>query len=90
MQSKKTFVNHIYESISTGTGGMTVPVSPTIDNINGFVLHGESCIGVDYVPAGTYGSLIWVEFELKEEPPVCQYLTLNFSTPYGEVTFVLD
>ena len=78
------------EYMSHRPGGMTVPVSPTIDNVNGFVLHGESCMGAEYVPAGTVGSLIWVELELKAEPPVCQYLTMNFSVPYGEDTFVLD
>ena len=72
------------------TGGMTVPVTPTIDNTNGFVLHGESCMGAYYVPAETVASLIWIEFELKQEPPICQYLTLNFSVPYGSDTFVLD
>jgi len=78
------------EWITHRTGGMIIPVSPTIDNVNGFVLHGESCMGDDYVPSGTYGSLIWIEFVLKQEPPVCQYLTLNFSVPYGEDTFALD
>lgn len=78
------------EWITHRTGGVTLPMSPTIDNVNGFVLHGESCMGDGYVPAGTYGSLIWIEFTLKQEPPVCQYLTLNFSVPHGEDTFVLD
>jgi len=71
------------------TGGATVPVTPVIDNTAGYVLHGESCLGENYVPGPIVASLIWVEFQLKEVPPL-NHLTLNFSAPYGEDTFVLD
>jgi hypothetical protein len=71
------------------TGGATVPVSPVIDNTKGYVLHGESCLGADYVPGPIVASLIWVEFQLKEIPPT-DHLYVNFSTPYGEDTFILN
>jgi hypothetical protein len=71
------------------TGGATVPVSPVIDNAKGYVLLGESCLGNDYVPGPIAASLMWVEFQLKEMPPI-DHLNINFSAPYGEDTFVYD
>jgi len=71
------------------TGGGTVPVPPVIDNKKGYVLFGESCIGSDYVPGPVTASLMWVEFILKETPPL-NHLTVNFSVPYGKDTFILN
>jgi hypothetical protein len=71
------------------TGGGTVPVSPVIDNTKGYVLHGESCMGADYVPGPIVASLMWVEFQLKKIPPT-DHLYINFSIPYGEDTFILN
>jgi hypothetical protein len=70
------------------TGGVTTPVSPVIDNTKGYVLHGESCVGVYYVPGPVVASLMWVEFKLKKIPPTD--LEINFSKPYGEDTFILN
>jgi hypothetical protein len=70
------------------TDGATIPISPVIDNARGYVLHGESCLGTDYVPGPVVASLMWVEFQLKKIPPAD--LEINFSKPYGEDTFILN
>jgi hypothetical protein len=50
------------------TGHATVPVVPAIDYIGGSVVHGESLVGLDEVPANM-DSLFWVEFEIIAAPP---------------------
>ncbi len=66
------------------TGHTTMPVTPTIDNIGGSVLHGETLLGDDNETG--YGSLIWVEFNLTQIPPQ-NHLAINFS---NLDTFVLN
>ena len=66
----------------------TVSVLPTIDNDAGFILCGESLLAADERNPG-YGSLVWVEFNLKETPPANQF-NLSFSEPYGIDTFILN
>ena len=48
-------------------GHGTVPVTAIIDNVNGYVLHGESLVGTDSRPAG-WGSLSIVEFVVTAVP----------------------
>ncbi len=66
------------------TGQTTVPVSPIINNVVGYVQHGETLLA-DVNVTG-YGSLIWVEFNLTRIPPQ-NHLAMNFDT---DDTFVLD
>ncbi|NIO37656.1 hypothetical protein GTO27_08125 [Candidatus Bathyarchaeota archaeon] len=83
--------NHGYTAGSVSDffeGHSTIPVSPIIDYVQGFVLYGESLIGADSREAG-YGSLMWAEFNLTEVPDQ-NHLTINFSTPYGGDTFILN
>jgi hypothetical protein len=65
-----------------------MPVTPIVNNEEGYILHGETLLGNDERVPG-YGSLIWVEFNLTEIPPQ-NHFTLNFSKPYGIDTFVLS
>jgi hypothetical protein len=46
----------------------TIPMAPVIDNILGYVLHGESGIWPSVRDPG-YGSLFWAEFEIVAVPP---------------------
>jgi hypothetical protein len=64
-----------------------IPITPRINNEEGYILHGESLLGNDEKAPG-YGSLIWVEFNLTQIPPQNRS-TLCFSTPYGIDTFIL-
>jgi hypothetical protein len=64
-----------------------MPVTPRINNEEGYILHGESLLGNDEKAPG-HGSLIWVEFNLTQIPPQNRS-TLYFSTPYGIDTFIL-
>ncbi|MFX0085579.1 MAG: hypothetical protein ACFFAU_07890 [Candidatus Hodarchaeota archaeon] len=64
-----------------------IPVTPKIDNDEGYVLHGESLLGNDEKAPG-YGSLIWIEFKVTQIPPQ-NHSTIYFSTPYGIDTFIL-
>jgi hypothetical protein len=70
------------------TGGGTVPVVPLIDNDIGYVEHGESCSGVDYVPGPVVASLAWTEFEILTAP-VEGNLTSQLGINNTD-TFVLD
>ncbi|UCG90262.1 MAG: hypothetical protein JSU57_00620 [Candidatus Heimdallarchaeota archaeon] len=64
-----------------------MPVTPRVNNEEGYILHGESLFGNDGKAPG-YGSLIWVEFNLTQIPPQNRS-TLRFSMPYGIDTFIL-
>jgi len=64
-----------------------MPVTPRINNEEGFILHGESLLGNDEKTPG-YGSLIWIEFNLSQIPPQ-NLSTIYFSMPYGIDTFIL-
>lgn len=70
------------------TGHMAMTGTPVIDNVVGSVLTGETLLGTDFREPG-HGSLIWVEFALKEIPPQ-NHLTVNFSIPYDVDTYVLN
>jgi hypothetical protein len=70
------------------TGGGTVPVVPVIDNDIGYVEHGESCSGVDYVLGPVVASLAWVEFDILTAP-VEGNLTSQLGINNTD-TFVLD
>jgi hypothetical protein len=65
-----------------------MPVTPIVNNEEGYILHGETLLGNDERVPG-YGSLVWIEFKLLEIPPQ-NHFTLNFSSPYGVDTFVLN
>jgi hypothetical protein len=65
----------------------SMPITPEINNEEGYVLHGESLLSNDEKAPG-YGSLMWVELSLKEIPPQ-NHSALYFSTPYGSDTFIL-
>ncbi len=82
----------------TGTGKSlfftpkgTIPVTPTIDNTAGFVVHGESLVGSDSVPAGT-GTLFWIEFKITTAPQNDETLSslISVEDPAAGNTFVLD
>ena len=69
----------------------SIPVTPTLDNTAGFVVHGESLVGSDSVPAGT-GTLFWIEFRIMAAPPQGETLTslISVEDPAGGNTFILD
>jgi len=72
-------------------GSITVPVAPIIDHATGYVLHGESLMGLVQRDPGQ-GSLIWVEFEVIASPPPGGSLEsdLDITTTYPDDTYVLD
>lgn len=61
-----------------------IPVSPKIDNVGGNVTHGASLIGADSA-SGT-GVMCQITFQVVGVGTS----DLNFSTPYGKDTFLLD
>jgi hypothetical protein len=72
------------------TGHGAIPVSPTIDNQTGSVVHGESLIGFDQVPAGST-SLFWIEFMIMAAPAGEETLTSLVSIDTNtDNTFILD
>ena len=72
------------------TGHATVGVSPSIDNTTGFVVHGESMVGIDQAAAGS-GSLFWVEFTIMAAPVGDETLTSLVSVDSNpDNTFILD
>ena len=72
------------------TGHGTVGVSPSIDNMTGFVAHGESLVGLDQAAAGS-GSLFWVEFVIMAAPVADETLTsLVLVDTNPDNTFILD
>jgi len=73
------------------TGHGSIPVTPTIDNTAGFVVHGESLVGADSVPATADSTLFWVEFEIVAAPPATDTLTSQIAVdPDPGNTFILD
>ena len=73
------------------TGHNVIPVTPTIDNATGYVVHGESLMGSDSVAAGT-NSLFWIEFQIVAAPAEGETLTSQISVedPALTNTFILD
>jgi len=73
------------------TGHGTIPVTPTIDNTTGFVVHGESLVGSDSVPAGS-NSLFWIEFRIMAAPQNGETLSSLISVEDSAAgnTFILD
>jgi hypothetical protein len=69
-------------------GHATVPVAPTIDYDEGYVLHGESMIGVDS-ENGT-GSLFWVEFEVISAPNETTGMFMSELDINTSFTYLLD
>jgi len=71
------------------TGGSTSPINPIINNIDGYVCHGESLQGINSVPP-VIASLCWIEFEVVR---LCvnndkTVLSISFEDPFA--TYVLD
>ncbi len=66
----------------------TITIPPIIENIQGYVIVGETLLENDTRSPG-YGSLLWIEFSLKTLPNQEQF-DFIFSEPYGVDTFVLD
>jgi hypothetical protein len=66
----------------------TITVPPIIENIQGYVIAGETLLENDTRSSG-YGSLLWIEFSLSTRPNQEQF-DFVFSEPYGVDTFVLD
>ena len=64
-----------------------IPVTPHINNEEGYILHGESLLANDEKAPG-YGSLMWIELNLTQIPPQNRS-TIYFSSPYGIDTFIL-
>ncbi|MCD6240393.1 hypothetical protein J7K27_02560 [Candidatus Bathyarchaeota archaeon] len=68
-----TFLDAIATGYTAGAtseffqGLITMPVSPQINDAEGYVLHGESLIGTAQRDPG-YGSLMWIEFEVTAAP----------------------
>ena len=73
------------------TGHGTIPVTPITDNVTGSVVHGESLVGSDLVPAGT-NSLFWIEFQIIAAPAPGETLTSQIAVenPAEGNTFILD
>jgi len=67
------------------TGHANVPIPAIIDNVQGFVLIGESLLGSD-IRAPANASLFYAEFEIMAEPDVNNTLTcgLNFDFSTGD------
>jgi hypothetical protein len=71
------------------TGGIfaghgTIPVTPTIDNETGLIIHGASLVGADVVSGS--GILVQATFKVL----AIGKSGLNFSRPYGADTFLLN
>lgn len=69
----------------------TVPVTPTIKNDLGYVLHGETCVSPGYRAVPYCQSLFWIEFRVKAVPGKGEKLTsLIDIDPSITKTFVVD
>lgn len=66
----------------------TITITPIINQSQGFVVAGETLLENDTRSPG-YGSLLWIEFNLKSQQTQGQFEIL-FSEPYGDDTFLLD
>lgn len=73
-----------YPSDHVFAGKPYIPVTPVIDNTNGYVTFGASLMG-DVFFTGS-GALCQIEFKILKRG----YSHLNFSEPYGADTFLLD
>ena len=69
----------------------TIPVIPIIDNVTGYVLHGESLVGAAVNNLGA-GTLFWVEFVVTDVPPKSGSISFDFdiTTTYPDDTYVMD
>lgn len=76
------------EAVYPATGGMfegkmIIPVTPTIDNEEGYVLHGASLMGID--SSSGSGVLCQITFEVL----AIGESGIEFSEPYGDKTYLL-
>ena len=67
----------------------TVAVIPIIDNVTGYVFHGESLTGLEVDNLGA-GTLFWIEFNVTFVPSELTTLTFDITTDYPDETYVLD
>jgi hypothetical protein len=68
----------------------TMPVDPVINNVAGFVLHGESLVGVAQLSPGA-GTLFWIEFNVTSVSTGFLTLVFNMTATYAtEDTFIGD
>ena len=74
-----------YPSDHIFAGKMFLPVTPVIDNDEGFFLFGCSLMGAE-TPFSGSGTLCQANFKVK----AVGESYLNYSEPYGEDTFLLD
>ena len=73
-----------YPSDHVFAGKPYIPVTPVIDNTNGYITFGASLMGeASFIGNGT---LCQIEFKVLKRG----HSHLNFSEPYGEDTFLLD
>jgi hypothetical protein len=66
----------------------TVPVTPIINNVTGYVIHGEALTGTESKGPSS-GSLFWIEFEIWSAPAPGTTLTSLITTDSPD-TYVLD
>ena len=72
-------------------GHGSIPVTPTIDNTTGFVVHGQSLVGADSVAATAGSTLFQIQFEIITAPPATDTLTSQIAIdPDPGNTFILD
>jgi PKD repeat protein len=74
-----------YPSDHVFAGKSMVPVTPTINNVEGYVIHGASLMGAA-TPFSGNGTLCQMEFNVTG----IGFSGLDFSEPYGSNTFLLD
>ena len=74
-----------YPSDHVFAGKSMTPVSPTINNGEGYVIHGASLMGAE-TPFTGNGTLCQIEFEVLDRGSS----DINFSKPYGAKTFLID
>ena len=74
-----------YPSDHVFAGQSMVPVTPEINNDEGYLVHGASLMG-DVTPFTGNGTLCQIEFEVLDRGSC----GLNFSEPYGGDTFLIN
>ncbi len=82
-----------YTTASTSeffAGHGVIPVVPTIDNTDGFVVHGESLVGLDSVADVAASTLFWIEFEIIAAPETDPLTSQIAVDPDPGNTFILD
>ena len=97
-QAKVLFNSTYLDAVKTGYTGVgksnwfqdfsTMPVDPIINNVAGFVLHGESLVGVAQPSPGA-GTLFWIEFNVTAVSTEFLTLVFNITATYAtEDTFI--